>query len=357
MQFPRFLVARTCARFDAPSDAHRLRLASKGVRNAAMDVLDDEEMPLSMRLKRAAEGTVSDEDEPDWMRNHAPKQKPQRVVWTDDSDPEDILELKKVLGKQEADAKDAKGAEEKTKGKAVQEQVAKPEQQTKLVVEVDKQVVELPTKEEGTEAVKAAGTKEVMTRLPIVLPEKISRNKVLVECSGQDGSATDLSGDHGAVGRIVVTGEKGKEDVALDLKGTIYSLSIAPCCTMCVLGLTGSELKVEAMVNDFVQLREQTNLFDGEVGQGNYQGLFEGEDDDEDQIKRPTDRGGSAGGRGADPADTLDKGKGKKRAIKIDVGPRKKARTAATASGTKTRGRGRGTRGGSARGMGRRGKR
>lgn len=322
-----------------------------------MDVLDDEEMPLSVRLKRAAEGTVSDEDEPDWMRNHAPKRKPQRVVSTDDSDPEDILELKKMLRKQEADAKDAKGAEEKTKGKAVQEQVAKPEQQTKLAVEEDEKMVELPIKEEGKEAVKTAGTKEVMTRLPIVLPEKISRNKVLVECSGQDGSATDLSGDHGAVGRIVVTGEKGKEDVALDLKGTIYSLSIAPCCTMCVLGLTGSELKVEAMVNDFVQLREQTNLFDGEVGQGNYQGLFEGEDDEEDQIKRPADRGGSAGGRGADPADTLDKGKGKKRTIKIDVGPRKKARTAAAASGTKTRGRGRGTRGGSTRGMGRRGKR
>uniref|UniRef100_A0A7S3XCX9 DNA-binding protein BIN4 n=1 Tax=Picocystis salinarum TaxID=88271 RepID=A0A7S3XCX9_9CHLO len=322
-----------------------------------MDVLDDEEMPLSMRLKLAAEGTVSEEDEPDWMRNHAQKKKPQRVVWTDDSDPEDILELKKVLGKQEEDAKDAKGAEERKKGKAVREQVAKPEQQTKPVVEEDKQMVEMPSKEEGKEAIKTAGTKEVMTRLPIILPEKISRNKVLVECSGQDGSATDLSGDHGAVGRIVVTGEKGKEDVALDLKGTIYSLSIAPSCTMCVLGLTGSELKVEAMVNDFVQLREQTNLFDGEVGQGNYQGLFEGDDDEEDQNKRATDRGGPAGGRGADPADTLDKGKGKKRAIKIDVGPRKKARTAATASSTKTRGRGRGTRGGSARGVGRRGKR
>lgn len=323
-----------------------------------MDLVEEEEVPLSVRLKRATEkreAEASDEDEPDWLRNHQPQKKQQHAVLLDDSDSEDILELKKALGEKDEVSKDAKEAAVKQEHVSGTEGPSSPRQVAKLELEPDERKVAVSAKEAGKEPSKPTGAKEVMTKLPILLPEKISRNKVLVECSGQDGSATDLSGDHGAVGRIVVSGEKGKEDVALDLKGTIYSLSIAPCCTMCVLGMTGSELKVEAMVNDFVQLREQTNLFDGEVGQGNYQGLFDVEDDEDDRTKRPSaGRGGPTGGGGTGTTDTMGKGKGKKRSIDIEAGQRKKAKAAA---GTKARGRGRGSRGGSTRGAGRRGKR
>lgn len=52
------------------------------------------------------------------------------------------------------------------------------------------------------------------SRLPLVLSEKVNRTKVLVEC---EGDSIDLSGDMGAVGRVVVSDTT--EDVYLDLKG------------------------------------------------------------------------------------------------------------------------------------------
>ncbi|KAF3563409.1 hypothetical protein DY000_02011350 [Brassica cretica] len=52
------------------------------------------------------------------------------------------------------------------------------------------------------------------SKLPLVLSEKVNRTKVLVEC---EGDSIDLSGDMGAVGRVVVSDTT--QDVFLDLKG------------------------------------------------------------------------------------------------------------------------------------------
>jgi hypothetical protein len=75
--------------------------------------------------------------------------------------------------------------------------------------------------------------------LPLVLSEKVNRTKVLVEC---EGDSIDLSGDMGAVGRVVVSDTTG--DMYLDLKGTIYKSTIIPSRTFCVVNVGQTEAKV-----------------------------------------------------------------------------------------------------------------
>ncbi|KAM0943258.1 putative DNA-binding protein BIN4 [Dioscorea sansibarensis] len=60
----------------------------------------------------------------------------------------------------------------------------------------------------------------VSSRLPLVFPDKVQRTKALVEC---DGDSIDLSGDVGAVGRIVISnGSNGSHEMLLDLKGSVH---------------------------------------------------------------------------------------------------------------------------------------
>uniref|UniRef100_A0A0E0CCL8 LOB domain-containing protein n=1 Tax=Oryza meridionalis TaxID=40149 RepID=A0A0E0CCL8_9ORYZ len=59
----------------------------------------------------------------------------------------------------------------------------------------------------------------VSQRLPLIIPDKVQRSKALIEC---DGDSIDLSGDVGAVGRIVISNSpNGNQDLLLDLKGTL----------------------------------------------------------------------------------------------------------------------------------------
>ena len=62
-------------------------------------------------------------------------------------------------------------------------------------------------------------------------------------------SSTDLSGDAGAVGRLIVSSsEDGKQDVHVDLKGVLYSATLVPTPgTLCVLSVGPSEAKVESL--------------------------------------------------------------------------------------------------------------
>nr|GMD99610.1 DNA-binding protein BIN4 [Ipomoea batatas] len=61
------------------------------------------------------------------------------------------------------------------------------------------------------------GTHVSYSSLPLLLPEKVQRLKALVEC---DGDSIDLSGDVGAVGRVVISDNpSGSNEVLLDLKG------------------------------------------------------------------------------------------------------------------------------------------
>ncbi|KAJ6764634.1 DNA-BINDING PROTEIN BIN4 [Salix koriyanagi] len=80
------------------------------------------------------------------------------------------------------------------------------------------------------------------SRLPLVLSEKVQRSKALVECEGE---SIDLSGDMGAVGRVVIPDTpSGNSEMYLDLKGTIYRTTIVPSRTFCVVSFGQSEAKV-----------------------------------------------------------------------------------------------------------------
>ncbi|XP_061356663.1 DNA-binding protein BIN4 [Gastrolobium bilobum] len=101
------------------------------------------------------------------------------------------------------------------------------------------------------------------SRLPLMLSEKVHRSKALIECQGD---SIDLSGDMGAVGRIIISDSpSGDQEMYLDLKGTIYKTSIVPCWTFCIVSFGQSEAKVEAIMNDFIQLKPQSNVYEAET--------------------------------------------------------------------------------------------
>ncbi|RLN08925.1 DNA-binding protein BIN4 isoform X1 [Panicum miliaceum] len=120
-------------------------------------------------------------------------------------------------------------------------------------------------------------------RLPLIFPDKVQRSKALIEC---DGDSIDLSGDIGAVGRIVVSnGPTGSQDLLLDLKGTIYKATIVPSRTFCVVSVGQSEAKIEAIMNDFIQLEPQSNLFEAEtMMEGTLDGFTFDSDEEGDKL-------------------------------------------------------------------------
>ncbi|WOG92724.1 hypothetical protein DCAR_0311999 [Daucus carota subsp. sativus] len=119
--------------------------------------------------------------------------------------------------------------------------------------------------------------------LPLVLPEKVQRSKALVECEDE---SIDLSGDVGAVGRVVIT---DNEDMLLDLKGTIYKTTILPSRTFCVVSFGQSEAKIEAIMNDFIQLTPQSNVYEAEtMVEGTLEGFSFGSEDEAEDMPKAT---------------------------------------------------------------------
>ncbi|XP_020877090.1 DNA-binding protein BIN4 isoform X1 [Arabidopsis lyrata subsp. lyrata] len=146
--------------------------------------------------------------------------------------------------------------------------------------------------EEGTMDQKIKPSSGSSSRLPLVLSEKVNRTKVLVEC---EGDSIDLSGDMGAVGRVVVSDTTG--DMYLDLKGTIYKSTIIPSRTFCVVNVGQTEAKIEAIMNDFIQLTPQSNVYEAEtMVEGTLEGFsFESDDETNKNAKtasKPADQSG-----------------------------------------------------------------
>ncbi|EOA22698.1 hypothetical protein CARUB_v10003404mg [Capsella rubella] len=148
------------------------------------------------------------------------------------------------------------------------------------------------------------------SRLPLVLSEKVNRTKVLVEC---EGDSIDLSGDMGAVGRVVVSDTTG--DMYMDLKGTIYKSTIIPSRTFCVVNVSQTEAKIESIMNDFIQLTPQSNVYEAEtMVEGTLEGFsFESDDENNKNTKnasKPTDQIGGTEEETNTKAKTKAKAKG-----------------------------------------------
>ncbi|XP_062147456.1 DNA-binding protein BIN4 [Alnus glutinosa] len=123
------------------------------------------------------------------------------------------------------------------------------------------------------------------SRLPLVLSEKVHRSKALVEC---EGDSIDLSGDMGAVGRVVISdAPSGNHDMYLDLKGTIYKTTIVPSRTFCIVSFGQSEAKIEAIMNDFIQLKPQSNVYEAEtMVEGTLEGFSFDSEDEADKMPK-----------------------------------------------------------------------
>ncbi|KAF3432705.1 hypothetical protein FNV43_RR23807 [Rhamnella rubrinervis] len=124
------------------------------------------------------------------------------------------------------------------------------------------------------------------SRLPLVIPEKVHRTKALVEC---EGDSIELSGDMGAVGRIVISdSSSGNHEMYLDLKGTIYKTTIVPSRTFCVVSFGQSEAKIEAIMNDFIQLKPQSNVYEAEtMVEGTLDGFSFDSEEEGDKLAKP----------------------------------------------------------------------
>ncbi|CAA7409320.1 unnamed protein product [Spirodela intermedia] len=143
---------------------------------------------------------------------------------------------------------------------------------------------------------------QVSSRLPLVISDKVHRSKALVEC---DDESIDLSGDVGAVGRIVISeNSNDSHEMLLDLKGTIYKTAIVPSRTFCVVSFGQSEAKIEAIMNDFVQLKPHSSVFEAEtVIEGVLDGFSFDMDDEGDRAPKSSAYQGAHGDKSGDHGD------------------------------------------------------
>ncbi|KAJ0248615.1 DNA-binding protein BIN4 [Hirschfeldia incana] len=160
------------------------------------------------------------------------------------------------------------------------------------------------------------------SRLPLVLSEKVNRTKVLVEC---EGDSIDLSGDMGAVGRVVVSDTT--EDVYLDLKGTIYKSTIVPSRTFCIVNVGQSEAKIEAIMNDFIQLTPQSNVYEAEtMMEGTLEGFSFDSDDESNKNGKTASKPADQSGGAAEETNANGKAKAKAKAKGENVVGKKRGR-------------------------------
>ena len=87
-------------------------------------------------------------------------------------------------------------------------------------------------------------------------PKKISRATFLVQC---EDPSLDFDGDSGVIGTIKSSSESALQ---LDIKGQLFEGSVLPCNSMMVVDIGASEVKIEALMNNFVQLHKIQNPHD-----------------------------------------------------------------------------------------------
>ncbi|CAN4089426.1 unnamed protein product [Withania somnifera] len=209
---------------------------------------------------------------------------PSHAVCTLSSDSESFhddspIKVEEVLDKELLmhDTKATKSEENNvlSKQKSPKKKTKKEEEEKKIKLEnqLNEEKEDMDAVEENIPE-KQSGPNLSSSRLPLVLPEKVQRTKV--------------NGDMGAVGRIIISdGPSGNHEMLLDLKGTIYKTTILPSRTFCVVSFGQSEAKVEAIMNDFIQLKSQSNIYDAEtMVEGTLDGFIFDSDEEAENLLR-----------------------------------------------------------------------
>ncbi|KAI3519404.1 hypothetical protein L1887_08481 [Cichorium endivia] len=249
----------------------------------------DDQLPISSVTKKGNKGVTKTAKGKTTEKPTKP-QEPKIPVWTLPSDSEYELSDKETGQHPKEEEDDDYVLESSHKGKGA----SSPKKRVKMEDTVPKETV---TKQENDGDLKVLESKTTekqtgsyisSSRLPLVLADKVQRSKALVECEGE---SIDLSGDLGSVGRVVVSDSpSGNQDVLLDLKGTIYKMTILPSRTFCVVSFGQSEAKIEAIMNDFIQLKPQSNVYEAEtMVEGTLEGFsFDSEDEADKNMNRQT---------------------------------------------------------------------
>ncbi|KAI3876884.1 hypothetical protein MKW92_016909 [Papaver armeniacum] len=306
-------------------------------------------------------------DSPDWLRTfEAPKQ-PLIALSSDEDDEDDFRPISETLGLSSKSRKEDNNqdallidvAEEPSVSKAPKSKSkttkARAEVETQVLedgeknqgADVDKNVedskvkkspkskspkkklkVETQSHKEETDIEEEAVKEEVAeksaiphgsSRLPLMMAEKVQRSKALVEC---EGDSIDMSGDIGSVGRLVISDTPcGSGELLLDLKGTIYKTTIVPSRTFCVVNFGQTEAKIEAIMDDFIQLKPHSNVYESETM---IEGTLEGYSFDSDEETDKIPKAKIQGEEGEEQANGKIKGKADKA-----LGVKKKGKTAA----------------------------
>ncbi|KAF8389438.1 hypothetical protein HHK36_026133 [Tetracentron sinense] len=159
--------------------------------------------------------------------------------------------------------------------------------------------IEVDSGDTGNEGAEEAPEEEILEknieprvsslRLPLVLSEKVHRSKALVECEGE---SIDMSGDMGAVGRIIISDTPStNHEMLFDLKGMFWlSLYGGLHLILWNVSFGQTEAKIEAVMNDFIQLKPQSNVYEAEtMVEGTLDGYsFDSEDEAEKMAKAVT---------------------------------------------------------------------
>ncbi|KAG8381635.1 hypothetical protein BUALT_Bualt06G0142100 [Buddleja alternifolia] len=132
---------------------------------------------------------------------------------------------------------------------------------------------------------KHLGPRVSSSRLPLLLSDKVQRSKALVEC---EGDSIDLSGDVGSVGRV---------------------------------SFGQSEAKIEAIMNDYIQLKPLSNVYEAEtMVEGTLDGFSFDSEDEADKATAQADQ--------QEAAEEQADGKTKRKADKTSGAAKKKGKPA-----------------------------
>lgn len=269
-----------------------------------------DEMPAKRRKTEKLKKKGSEDDEDIVKEESSEKQNethaPNHLIWALSSDSESNSnaairkkeaneesstgESPKLVSKEEQNDNEESTPKVAMKGKStkkrmITENVKSPEKKKMNDdVKIDVGVDDTGVPEEGIRE-KHVEPRVSSSTLPLVLPEKVFRSKALVECEGE---SIDLSGDMGAVGRVIIPEAPSKEpEMFLDLKGTIYKTLIVPSRTFCVVSIGQSEAKIEAIMNDYIQLAPQSNVYDAEtMVEGTLDGFSFDSEDEADKMTK-----------------------------------------------------------------------
>lgn len=267
-------------------------------------------------------------DLPSWLVNHKSPVKgsvPIPISSDSDEDLKEVLSPAKLLSQrkqppidltQAGPSQPTQAAPPSTKGKKAAPTTAARKKSISFSqpeVAVTNGTQDHPTKPKEAPAAKTVRVLPTSAHeLAIMLPEKLPQFKMLVELesTGEVHGATDLSGDSGAIGRMIVNKDtSGNPCIQLDLKGILYNATLVPSAvTMAVVNLSGNEGKVECLLDDFVQLREDPTFAEA---RGAMLDDLLYEDEDETYAMGDDDGGDGSGGKGKGKKVKAAAGKGK----------------------------------------------